>query len=200
MAEQHLKRLWGQNPWDLRTMLLYARCLHFLGENELAAKLFLECRDHRSLWFGDESQLGLALSRSGRHEESLAVYEKMVKVFAENPVLHNNVAMELASVGRYEDALKRCNIALKLSPKSDCAWDTAGFIHLKRREYDEAEAALLKSTELNPDYTWAWRHLLHVYHDSGQAEKLTKTEARVGYYLPDMLKLFHQEKGTDIRE
>jgi tetratricopeptide (TPR) repeat protein len=140
------------------------------------------------------------LSRIGRHAEALATFERMLEHPDSNPMVQNNVAMELACIGQYGEALEACAAALAAEQGLHAIWDTAGFIRLKRREYAEAETALLKSIEMNPHYAWAWRHLLHVYHDWGQAEKLAKAEARVGYYLPEMLELFHREKGTDIRQ
>ncbi len=200
MAERHLKRWWGANPWNLRAMLQYARCLYAMGEYKLCADLYSKCREHRSLRFEDHANLGVALSRSGDHVEALEVFTKMVEEFPVSTLMQNNLAMEMASVGRYVEARKICARLLDVETKVAFVWDTYGFIQLKLRDYAEAETALLKAIELNPDYEWAWRHLLHVYHDSGQTEKWAKNKARVGYYFPKLLERYEKEQGTDIQD
>lgn len=93
-----------------------------------------------------------------------------------------------------------CRRALELDSSIINIWDTMGLIQMKRKNNEEAEGHLLMAVEMNPMFPDGWRHLLHVYHRLGQAEKLAKTRARVGYYLPEQLKRFEREKDSDITD
>ena len=198
--ERHLKKLWGANPWDRRVMLLWAQSSHYLGNFAMSAHLYGLCSEHRSLTFVDEGHYGVALSRAGRHEEALQVFRRMQRHPDCNPMIHNNVAMEMASVGKHEEAMAACETAMSEDPEDSAIWDTMGFIQYKLGLYEEAEYSLLTAIDFCPDYDYAWRHLLHVYHDWGQVDKLAKAKARVGYYMPEQLEQFEKEKGTDIVE
>jgi tetratricopeptide (TPR) repeat protein len=85
-------------------------------------------------------------------------------------------------------------------PAFRLAWDTLGFAHLKAGRYGQAIPALLKAVELEPNYPDAWRHLLHAYDRSGQAEKLAGAKAWVAGILPDEVARFEKEQGTVLAD
>lgn len=197
-AERHLKRLWGLNPWDPFLMVRYADLAFRKEEYGLAAKLYGECMEHRTLGLGAQTNYGVALSRSGRHADALELFKRIDAGGGGNPLFMNNIGMLLSGMGRPLEGLDYCRRALELNPALSCLWDTLGFAYFKLGNYAEAEKAFLRAVELEPQFPDAWRHLLHVYHRSGQKEKLEKSRSRVNYYLPTELQRFDEEKDRDI--
>lgn len=199
-AERHAKRLMDLNPWGPLEMLQYADVSSKMGNNALAARLHQECAEHRGLSQSRQVELGVVLARSGQVPEAISVFRRLIEEGDPHPLALNNIGMLLAGAGQLDDALDFSRQALAKEESISCLWDTMGFIQMKLGDQAEAERALLKAVSLNPMDPDAWRHLLHVYHRSGQAEKLAKTSARVGYYLPEELKRFERERDNDIME
>jgi len=199
-AEWHVKQLLELNPWGPLEMLYYADVSSKRGNNVLSAGLLQECAEHRSLSRKGQIDLGVALARSGQVHEALGVFRKIEKDGQACPLTLNNIGMMLAAEGRPIEALDYCRRALDREQAISCLWDSMGFVQFKLKHYQEAELHLLKAVELEPQFPDAWRHLLHVYHQSGQAEKLAKTRSRVGYYLPEELKRFEREKDQELSE
>ena len=200
-AERFLKRLWGVNPWDYRVARDYARCAYGMENFELAVQLFQLSAEHR-FSFPDMLRHFQSLCQSDRYEEALGMYRKVLERdgldYVDYCLVARELAEALAKVSRFDEALAACRPALAKDGKLGLIWETYGNIHLHLHNYFEAEKAFLKAIEKNPDGSTVWRRLLHLYHDSGQAEKLTKTKARVGYFWPKQLERFEREKGTAI--
>jgi tetratricopeptide (TPR) repeat protein len=197
-AEWHLKRLWGMNPWDPNLIGRYARVAFGRKDYALAAKLYEERMECVPLAPHAKSNYAVALGKTNRCREALALFKELEKGKPKQAYILNNIGILLASVGRPQEGLEYCRRALALDPEQDCAWDSLGFTHLKIRNYPEAAKAFLKAVELNPSCPDAWRHLLHTYHDGGEAERLEGAKAYVRRVLPEQLARFEKEKGTDI--
>ncbi len=198
LAEWHLKRLWGMNPWDPNLLLRYASVAFGQGDFVLAVHLYEECMECGSLNLVAQTEVGVALSKVGRCKEALATFRKLEKADPNNPNLLNNIGFLLASVGHTIEALHYCRRAVELVPEREYVWDSLGFVQLKNRNFREARRAFLKAVDLNPTFPDAWRHLLHTYHKEGKTEHLEGAKAYVGRVLPSQLARFEKEKGLEI--
>ncbi len=198
LAEWHLKRLWALNPWDPNLLLRYAGVAYNQGDFDLSAKLYGDCTECGSLNYAAQIEYGLALSKTGRFRESLAVIKALEKDNPANPNLLNNIGFILASAGRPVEGLHYCRRALELEPNREYIWDSLGFVQLKTRDYEEATRSFLKAVELNPSFPDAWRHLLHAYHMEGRSDRLEGAKMYVSRVLPDQLTRFEREKGSEI--
>jgi tetratricopeptide (TPR) repeat protein len=199
-AERHARRMLEMNPWGPMEMLREARVLQDLGEYGRAIDLYRDCLEHGSVSESMRIDLGFCLARDGRIAEAIQLFRELAVGEHPQATTLNNAGMLLAGVGELDEALDFCRRALELDDGMCSIWDSMGFVRMKRGEYAEAERCLLKAVELNPMYAESWRHLLHAYHLSGEAEKLEKARARVGYYLPKELERFEREKGADIAD
>lgn len=197
-AEWHLKRLWGLNPWDPNLLSRYARVAFQMGDHALAGKLYEDCSEGMPLDFASQIDYGNSLHKTGRGREALAVFRDLEKCNPGSATLLNNIGFVLAGLGRPLEALDCCRRALELEPGREAFWDSLGFVQLKMQNYREAARAFLKAVELNPSFPDAWRHLLHAYDRSGQAEKLAGARKWVGGILPGEVERFEKERGTDI--
>lgn len=200
LAEWHLKRLWGLNPWDPNLMLRYAGVAFSKGEYILSAKLYEDCMDCGSLNSAARSDYAVALYRIQRSREALAVLKELEKEDPQNTFVLNNIGFILASDGRPVEALHYCRRAVELDPDRESRWDSLGFAHLKLGNYPEATRAFLKAINLAPTFPDAWRHLLHAYQNGGKTDRLEGAKAYVGRVLPSELARFEREKGMDIIE
>ena len=199
-AEWHLNRIEPLNPWNPITMAQRADLHRLAGRHAQAVELYRGCAEHRSLEREQQVNLGVSLAGSGRVEEATELFQKMSEQCESDPVALNNLGMLIAGAGQLEKAADLCRRALELDSSISNIWDTMGFVQFKLENHGAAERHFQKAVELDPMFPDAWRHLLHVYHRSGQAEKLAKTRARVAYCLPEELKRFEREKDSDIRD
>ena len=197
-AEWHLKRLWGINPWDPHLLSRYARVAFELKDYALATKLYEECRESAAPAQHVQFKYGVALGKSRRVREALALFKQMEKEEPKNALLLHHIGILLAGSGRPLEALDYCRRALALSPDRARLWDGLGFAHLKIRKYPEAAKAFLKAATLNPAFRDAWRHLLHAYHNGGERERLEGAKAYVQSAWPEQLARFEQEKGREL--
>lgn len=143
---------------------------------------------------------GVALGKSHRVREALALFKKMEKGESKNALLLNHIGILPAGAGRPLEALDYCRRALTLSPDRERLWDSFGCAHLKIRKYPEAAKAFLKAVTLNPAFPDAWRHLLHAYHRGGERERLEGAKAYVQSAWPEQLARFEQEKARELSD
>lgn len=200
LAERYLKRLWGLNPWDPNLLLRYAGVAFSQGDYALAVKLYEDCAEGGPLGFTGQTEYGIALSKVKRGKEALAVLKNLEKDNPDSPNLLNNIGFILASEGHPVEALHYCRRAVELAPGQEYIWDSLGFVQYKTRNYREATRAFLKAVDLNPTFPDAWRHLLHVYHKEGKADRLEGAKTYVARVLPDQLARFEKEKEADIAD
>jgi Flp pilus assembly protein TadD len=103
----------------------------------------------------------------------------------------------LARMAREEndlpEALRRARLAVEANPAFADAWAELGLVHFRRRENEEAEAALRKCLELEPQSYLGNLHLLMLYErtrDGREAE-----QARVF----EEIKKLRDEQAEDFR-
>lgn len=88
---------------------------------------------------------------TGEMDKSIEVLQTWSRLYPNDFIPHNNLALNYLLVARYEDALKEALEAVRLSPNNTSARDNtiASFIGLGR--FDEAEQALNDLRKLNPN-------------------------------------------------
>jgi len=200
-AAWHLSRFGDANPWDRDWMWGNAVIALRRDDFELAAILYEECMEHAKLSAESMSHYAVALSKTGRCAEALKIFKTQESEYnAGSPTALSNIGMVLAGLGRPREALDYSRQALEIDQSDEYIWDTAGFVHLKLGQYEEAVSAFLKAIEIAPEFPDAWRHLLHAYYNSGKQAYLEDAEKYVGRILPEQLVRFEGEKGTQITD
>jgi len=198
LAERHIKRFWGVNPWDPFIMLGYAQVAFKKQEYQLSAMLYGEYMEHGDTSYSVMQEYAVALAYLHRFEEAVQVYLRMDSSYGPRAAIFNNIGMALAGLGRFQEATEYCRKALNLDSAYTAAWDSLGFAYLRMGRYEDAIPVFLKAIELEPNFPDAWRHLLHAYHNAGDDEKLSGARSWVEGILPGELARFERERGKEL--
>jgi TolB-like protein/tetratricopeptide (TPR) repeat protein len=109
------------------------------------------------------------------NETDWAAAEKEFKLAIElnpnYPTAHHRYSLFLPILGRLDEAVLEARKAQQLDPLSLIINENVGDILCLARRYDEAEAQLLKTLELDPDFNVASATLAKVYELKGFQEK-----------------------------
>jgi tetratricopeptide (TPR) repeat protein len=188
-------RLYRDHGWNADAERCFRRALEFdQGRTSAASELAQTYAAHGAL---DQAAQSLALSGSDaglllaaydaeqRHDTATAIrqYETVVRHGEKSGIAANNLAWLYAEQNTNLDrALELAVHALSLSPSDPRVLDTIGFVHLQRREYSYAVAALKHAYDLarapllhqtpDPQLVAELRaHLADAYRRAGQPEQ-----------------------------
>jgi Flp pilus assembly protein TadD len=105
--------------------------------------------------------LALALDSSGNHADAQRAYRATLDLDPDNAIAMNNLAFLLAeSDSSLDEALALVRRAMVLMPESAEIADTAGWVHLKRRENDAAISLFAQAVSRDPNDEGFRDHLL----------------------------------------
>ncbi len=99
---------------------------------------------------------------------------------------HVSKAEGYLMLGLHEDALSEAAAALGIDPASYDANLTHGLALISLERFDEAEAALAKAIEINPDGAVAYVHLAYVHRRTVSIPKAIETISMAVERQPDM--------------
>jgi len=69
----------------------------------------------------------------------------------------------LSSAGKHAEAIEKFNAGIVANPACVECYNNIGYSYAQMKDYDKAEAAYKKATELKPDDSTAWNGLANVY-------------------------------------
>ncbi len=100
-------------------------------------------------------------------QSELQFWEAIVETHPQSAVAQNSLGGVYMVQGRYNEALKYIDEAIKLDGNNYKAWYNKGVLHLRKGELSEAEAALNRSVNIN-QYTKALFSRALLYQQAGQ--------------------------------
>jgi uncharacterized protein YijF (DUF1287 family)/tetratricopeptide (TPR) repeat protein len=107
------------------------------------AALSVKPKDHMSL-----NNLGLSYYLNGQYAEAAQAFEEALENGASNEKTHNNYALVLGAMEKYDKALD----ALQQGGNAAKAYNNLGVILMKKGEYHRAKEAFEQATALSPTY------------------------------------------------
>ncbi len=119
------------------------------------------------------------------------VSEELETISDENAlaIYYNNLGAEAIIGGRYEEAIERLRVALKLQPDLADAWNNMGAAQRRRGRMDLALASYQQAVNLDPYSNTAMSNLSRIYLEQGNedlgryyAERVRKHRDRNPYY------------------
>ena len=115
----------------------------------------------------------VAKGSQGRHSEALAALDQILTIQSSARVWSNKGAA-LGRLGRYEEALKACDEAIKLDPRDSTAWANKGVALGNLGRYEETLKAYDEAIKLNPTNAIVWSSKGEVLRRSGRPEEALK--------------------------
>jgi tetratricopeptide (TPR) repeat protein len=121
-------------------------------------------------------ELGLALSAMKQWEPAAERFIAALALQPKDPsVIHNNLGVALANLGRLDDAIAQFRDAARLNPKYSEAYLSLGKALLARGEAQNAIGPLEQAVTLKPDSLEALRELTTAYATAGRSAEAIAT-------------------------
>jgi tetratricopeptide (TPR) repeat protein len=158
-----MQSLLKRSPSLAQAQVLLAAAYQSLGQLDDAAAIFLE--QIRVSPESARSYLGLGLIRreQGKMAEARTAFEKAQELEPENlAAVQQLVELDIWSQD-FNSASQRIARQLEKTPRSADAHFFEGKLYSAQGKWDRAEAALLKTLELDPDYSNAYDLLISTY-------------------------------------
>jgi len=99
--------------------------------------------------------LGALLWWSGNRTEALLPMQNSARLLPGDAETHSNLGMALLHAKRLDDAVKSFERAIRLDGTFAAAHYHLGMARIRQDRYAEAQASLLTSVSLKPEYLWA---------------------------------------------
>jgi len=95
---------------------------------------------------------GDSLQKSGKLEEAIAQYQKLLAIQADSPIALNKIAEIYYTQQKYVEAIASCYQALRQQPNFAAAYKTLGNILQAQGKIDAAIRAYSKAIEFDPNF------------------------------------------------
>jgi tetratricopeptide (TPR) repeat protein len=140
---------------------------------------------------------GVALADLGRHKESLAQFDRAVRLLPDDATAHYDRGWALAELGRFEEALAACDRTIQLEPHHASAHAGRGSALGDLGRYEQALGAFDRAAELDPDLAWAHNGRGRALAELGEYEKALAAYDRAVELDPD-LAYAHNGRGWTL--
>ena len=84
---------------------------------------------------------------------------------------HNNLGIILKQQGRYDEAIKEYQAAIRINPRYDSPHFNLGLLYFEKKDYKRAIDSFSKTLELNPEFIKAYNYLGEAYAKTGRREE-----------------------------
>src|SRR6266496_3554664 len=115
--------------------------------------------------------LGLIAHRARQNQSAIELMTRAIELEPDVPAFHINLAAALTAVGRADDAIGHCQIALRMKPQSVEALQNLGQALLVLGRSDESIAASRAALQLRPQSLEALNNLGHALRLRGRVDE-----------------------------
>jgi len=138
-----------------------------------------------------QAQILVNLLTSGKFENAISKAIPLIKKFPNEYVFYNAAGMGLINLGKYEEALKIFNQAIKLGENNIFVLNNLGLVHYFLKNYEISETYFIKVLKIKKEYFNAsinYANLKKQLHLIDEALEILKTAIK---YNPDNFLLHH---------
>jgi tetratricopeptide (TPR) repeat protein len=114
--------------------------------------------------------LTLGMASAAATADAAAKSVELKKLFEEGVAAGN--------AGQHDVAIEKFTAGLAINPKCYDCYDNIGFAHAQKKEYDKAEEAYKKATEIKPDDAAAWNGLATIYNAQRKFDEAAVASAK----------------------
>jgi predicted AlkP superfamily phosphohydrolase/phosphomutase len=126
---------------------------------------------------GDRN-IAAILFEQGKYKEAAEAYAKLVKSEPDDGSLRTSLAGALGALGRYDEALKEIDAAIRLQPLNPEAYHNRAVIHERKGDIPAAVADYRTAVRYRPDYMPSQQALMRLRAEPAQAPARTPQETR----------------------
>ena len=123
---------------------------------------------------GENPDVMIRIGKAGPSPEASAKAVALQKSFDEG--------VALSKSGDFDGSIAKFNEAIAQAPNCHDCYYNIGFAHSQKKEWDKAEAAYKKATELKPDYAEAWTGLANAYNTQKKLDLALEASANAAKY------------------
>ncbi len=106
--------------------------------------------------FGARAALAELFAATGKNDQALAAYNKVVESFPESPLSYNNRGMFLQRQGKYDEAVADFTRAVERDPNYFYSYTNRGFTLLQMDNAAAAQGDFTQSLKLNPQQAFVY--------------------------------------------
>jgi lipoprotein NlpI len=143
---------------DDKANLLFQRAQAegWLGKGDAAVADYGEALRLTPTHFGARAALADLLAATGKNDQALAAFNKLVESFPESPLSYNNRGMFLQRQGKYDDAIVDFTRAVERDPNYYYSYTNRGFTLLQMDNPTAAQPDFTQSLKLNPQQAFVY--------------------------------------------
>jgi len=123
---------------------------------------------------GENPELMIRVGKAGPSPEASAKAAALQKSFDDG--------VALSKSGDFDGSIVKFNEAIAQAPNCHDCYYNIGFAHMQKKEWDKAEVAFKKATELKPDYAEAWNGLSNTYNQQKKLDLALEASGNAAKY------------------
>ena len=126
---------------------------------------------------GDRN-IAAVLFEQGKYKDAVEAYGKLVKSEPDDGSLRTSLAGALGALGRYDEALKEIDAAIRLQPLNPEAYHNRAVIHERKGDIPAAVADYRTAVRYRPDYMPSQQALMRLRAEPAKSAAHTPQETR----------------------
>lgn len=162
--------------------------IHLLRPDPQAAAAPVQLFGSGSDTFVQQMRLAAQAHRSGRLDEAIASYLRLLAIRPSHGELHNNLGVALRLTGKLEASVSHHRLSLATDPTNPALHSNLGNALRAAHRFDEAVQHHLRSVSLKRDYAEGYFNLALCLRDLGRLDESVRCFERALALQPDNLR------------
>jgi tetratricopeptide (TPR) repeat protein len=162
-AIEKLRNVLAADPASEKLLSLLFAVSLIARQYEDAALYLAKLEGKKELSTNNTVNKGHLQSATGKHDEAIDTYSRLLKKDRHNVVALNNIAEELIEKGAHKVAAQALEKAIELKPMFDYPYATFGYSKLLQGDLDGGKKLVKQCLDINPNNPYAYK-VLGIYY------------------------------------